>query len=360
MGLIGLAEALPFISLVLFAGHVADRADRRRIVIAALGVLISCAGALLTLTHFGVAHSGRVWPIFLVIFVSGIARSFMTPTRTALFSNLVPRQHYLNAITWRSSTWQFAAVAGPAAGGLIYGFAGPVVAYGVVISFQLLAVLAMIAIPHRSWTQPARNDSVTDSILAGIRFVRNQPILLGAITLDLFAVLFGGAEALAPIFAAEILHVGPEGLGLIRAAPAAGAVLMAVYLSHRRPIERAGPTLLGAVAAFGLCMIGFGLSRSFPFSLLLLAMSGMADNVSVVLRSTLLQTLPPPEMLGRVAAVNSIFIGSSNEIGAFESGVTARLLGTVPSVVVGGCMTLVVVGIAALRVPQLRKLGRLA
>jgi len=172
--------------------------------------------------------------------------------------------------------------------------------------------------------------------------------------------LFGGAEALAPVFAAEILHVGPQGLGLIRAAPAAGAVLMAVYLSHRRPIERSGRALLTAVTVFGCCMLGFALSTNFLLSLVLLAMSGMADNVSVVLRSTLLQTLPPREMLGRVAAVNSIFIGSSNEIGAFESGLAAKLLGTVPSVVFGGCMTLLVVAIAAWRLPQLRKLGRLA
>jgi hypothetical protein len=244
-------------------------------------------------------------------------------------------------------------------GGLIYGFAGPTVAYGTVIVLLAIAAVAIILVPRRTVALPVNDEPIGASILAGVHFVRRQPLLLGAITLDLFAVLFGGAEALAPVFAAEILHVGPEGLGLIRAAPAVGAVIMAVYLSHRGPIERSGRALLSAVVVFGLCMIGFALSTSFFLSLLLLALSGMADNVSVVLRSTLLQTLPPPEMLGRVAAVNSIFIGSSNEIGAFESGLAARLFGTVPSVVLGGCMTLVVAAVAAWRLPQLRRLGRI-
>ena len=359
LGLIGLAEALPFISCALLAGHVADRADRRRVVMAALGVLMLCSTALLGFTVFGAVRTGQVWPVYAVTFVSGIARSFLNTSRTALFSEVVPRELYANAIPWRSSTWQFGAVAGPAVGGLIYGFAGATVAYGTVILLLAVAAIAIVLVPPRPAAPPVSDEPIGASILAGVHFVRRQPLLLGAITLDLFAVLFGGAEALAPVFAAEILHVGPEGLGLIRAAPAAGAVIMAVYLSHRRPIERSGRALLSAVVVFGLCMIAFALSTSFLLSLALLAMSGMADNVSVVLRSTLLQTLPPPEMLGRVAAVNSIFIGSSNEIGAFESGVAARLLGTVPSVVLGGCMTLLVAAVAAWRLPQLRKLGRL-
>jgi Arabinose efflux permease len=360
LGLIGLAEALPFISCALLAGHVADVADRRRVVTGALSVLTMCSVSLLVLTMTGAVGPGRVWPFYVVIFLSGIARSFLMTSRTALFSEIVPRELYANAIPWRSSTWQFAAVAGPAAGGLIYGFAGPKAAYGTAIVLIGLASLAIMLVRKEPRTIPARTEALAESLFAGVRFVRQQPLLLGAITLDLFAVLFGGAEALAPVFAAEILHVGPQGLGLIRAAPAAGAVLMAVYLSHRRPIERSGRALLTAVTVFGCCMLGFALSTNFLLSLVLLAMSGMADNVSVVLRSTLLQTLPPREMLGRVAAVNSIFIGSSNEIGAFESGLAAKLLGTVPSVVFGGCMTLLVVAIAAWRLPQLRKLGRLA
>jgi hypothetical protein len=198
---------------------------------------------------------------------------------------------------------------------------------------------------------------VLKSLTVGLRFVFAQPILLGALTLDLFSVLLAGAEALLPVFADQILHVGPKGLGILRAAPAAGAVIMAVALAHRPPFRRAGPTLLWAVAGFAACIVGFGLSRSFALSAMLLMLSGMFDNISVLIRSTLIQTLTPTELLGRVSAVNSIFIGSSNEIGAFESGVAARLLGTVPAVVLGGLASLGVVGLVAALVPRLRKMG---
>jgi hypothetical protein len=201
-----------------------------------------------------------------------------------------------------------------------------------------------------------RDESFVQSLATGIRFVRGQPVVLGALTLDLFSVLFGGAVALLPVFAAEILHVGPEGLGILRAAPAVGAVLMSLVLAHRRPMQRAGRTLLTSVALFGLAMIGFGLSRNFLLSTALLALSGMADTVSVVIRSTLVQVMTPDHLLGRVASVNAIFIGSSNELGAFESGTAARLLGTVPSVVLGGLATLLVVAATAWKVPQLRRL----
>jgi MFS family permease len=274
-------------------------------------------------------------------------------------SELVPRHQLENAIAWRSSTFQVAAVAGPALGGLLYGFAGAVVSYSVDATLMLLALAGMTMLRY---TAPARTVGRTwalEDLLTGLHFVWGNTVMLGAISLDLFSVFLGGAEALLPVFASEILRVGPQGLGILRAAPAAGAVVMGLYLAHRPPIERAGKTLLIAVAAFALCIIGFGLSRSFLLSLVLLAVSGMADSISVVIRSTLLQMLTPADMLGRVTAVNAIFVGSSNELGAFESGVAAKLLGTVPAVVLGGAASLLVVGLTAHLVPNLRKLGRI-
>jgi MFS family permease len=360
LGLIGLAEALPFIAVALFAGHVADRQDRRYIALLALVGLLVCSAALLvfTLRPF-VLGAGRVWPIYAVIFASGIARSFLQPARTALSAELVPRASYSSAVAWRSSTWQFAAVAGPALGGVLYGFGSATLAYSVDVVLMAGAVLTMLRVSRVARVISPAAGSVLESLGSGIRFVRGQPLILSALTLDLFSVLFGGAVALLPVFASEILRVGPQGLGVLRAAPAIGAVCMSVVLAHRPPLARAGRTLLASVALFGLSMIGFGLSRHFGLSIVLLALSGMVDNVSVVVRSTLLQVLTPEHLLGRVSAVNAVFIGSSNEIGAFESGVAARLLGTVPSVVLGGCATLLVVGLTALRVPELRRLGRL-
>jgi len=356
LGLIGLAEALPFIALALYAGHLADRRDRRGMALLALAVLFVCSVALLWLT---LRHAAAIWPFYAVIFASGIARSFLIPSRTALAAELVPRELYANAVAWRSSTWQFAAVVGPAVGGLLYGFGGPGIAYGADALLMGISIVAMARVRHPRRVAVAQPASIGESLGEGIRWVRSQPIILGAMTLDLFSVLFGGATALLPIFASDILRVGPEGLGLLRAAPAAGAVVMSLTVAHGRPMTRAGRALLVSVALFGACMVGFGLSRSFALSLLLLAASGMVDTISVVVRSTLLQVLTPDALLGRVAAVNAIFIGSSNEVGAFESGVAARLLGAVPAVVLGGVATLGVVGATAWRVPELRALREL-
>ena len=362
LGLMGLAEALPYISIALFAGHVADRQDRRTISLASLALLVVCSVSLLSLSiganWRGNASGHRlVWPFYVVIFLSGIARSFLQPARQALGAEIVPRPLYPNAVAWRSSTWQTAAVAGPALGGLLYGFTSPSFAYGVDASLMIVALLAFAAIAYVPRGVRTMESSVGESLRTGIQFVIREPVLLGAMTLDLFSVLLGGAEALLPVFADSILKVGPQGLGILRAAPAAGATVMSLYLAHRRPFKRAGFALLNAVAVFALCIIGFGLSRSFVLSLALLAISGMADNVSVVVRSTLLQVLTPEQLLGRVSSVNAIFIGSSNELGAFESGVAAKLLGTVTSVVLGGVASLSVVGIVALRIPSLRRLG---
>jgi MFS family permease len=357
LGLIGLAEAVPFIGFALFAGHVADRTNRLRVSLMALVVLLGCSLALLGFTlRPGIISVDRVWPIYAVIFISGIARSFLQPARSALGAELVPRELYPNAVTWRSSTWQLAEVVGPAIGGLVYGFGSARAAYGLDAAIMGVGLLSLMRMRHSPRLSALSSESFLESLATGVRFVRSQPVILGALTLDLFSVLFGGAVALLPVFAAEILHVGPEGLGLLRASPAVGAVFMSLLLAHRPPLRRAGRTLLVSVALFGLCMIGFGLSRDFFLSAALLGLSGMVDTVSVVVRSTLLQVMTPDHLLGRVMAVNAIFIGTSNELGAFESGTAARLIGTVPSVVLGGVVTLIVVAVTAIKVPSLRSL----
>jgi MFS family permease len=357
LGLIGLAEAIPFIAIALFAGHVADRRNRLHISLVALVALLLCSITLFSFTlRPGIISVGRVWPIYAVIFTSGVARSFLQPARSALGAGLVPRDLYPNAVTWRSSAWQLAEVVGPAVGGLVYGFGSARAAYGVDAALMAVGVASLARVRHSPPVTSTSIESFGQSLATGVRFVRGQSVILGALTLDLFSVLFGGAVALLPVFAAEILLVGPEGLGILRASPAVGAVLMSLIMAHRPPLRRAGRTLLISVAVFGLSMIVFGLSRSFVLSAALLMVSGMADTVSVVIRSTLLQVLTPPHLLGRVAAVNAIFIGSSNEIGAFESGTAAKLLGTVPSVVLGGLVTLAVVALTTIKVPALRRL----
>jgi MFS family permease len=361
LGLIGLAEVLPFIAVALPGGYLADRLNRRTVAVAGLAVLALCAAALLWLSATpGLLTRTGVLPIYAVIFVSGIARSVLQPARQALSSELVPREHLQNAIAWRSSSWQIAAVLGPAIGGLLYGFSGAVAAYSVDVSLMVCALAGMVTMRYVPAERVASVQSVGTNLLVGLKFVFGQPVILAAMSLDLFSVFLGGAEALLPVFANEVLHVGAQGLGILRAAPAAGAVTMGLYLAHRRPFERAGRNMLLAVCVFALCIIGFGLSRSFWLSLALLSVSGMADSVSVVIRSTLLQMLTPPDMLGRASAVNSVFVGSSNELGAFESGVAAKLFGVVPAVVLGGAAALVVVGLTARLVPTLRKLERIS
>ncbi len=360
LGLIGLAEALPFIAVALPAGYVADRWNRRTIIVVALAVLVACALGLLAFSTAPALHRHvGVRPIYAIIFASGIARSLLQPARQAFGAEIIPREMYENAIAWRSSSWQTASVVGPALGGLLYGFAGPVTAYAVGAALITFALGGFLVVRYVPGQRELLGVPMLTGLVTGLRFVWREPVILAALSLDLFSVFLGGAEALLPVFASEILHVGPQGLGILRAAPAAGAVLMGLWLAHRGPIERAGRTMLLAVAVFALAIIGFGLSKSFWLSGALLLASGMADNVSVVIRSTLLQILTPPEMLGRVSAVNSVFIGSSNELGAFESGVTARLLGTVPALVLGGVASLVVVVFTARVVPRLRQLGRI-
>ena len=354
LGLIGLSEAVPFLGLSLVGGWAADHMDRRKLALLAMLALILGAALLLKL-NLGEGPRAA-WPFYAIQALAGLGRAFNRPANAALGTELVPREAYQNASTWRSSTFHLAQVAGPALGGLLYGFLGPRTAYSVEVVFMLFAFGAVLQIRPRP--RAPQNTPLLRSLGEGVVFVFKHRLVLSAMSLDLFAVLFGGAVALLPVFALEVLKVGPQGLGLLRAAPAIGSVLMSFWLAHHPP-RRAGLTLLCCVAGFGLCWMGFAVSLSFWLSLGLLALSGALDNVSVVLRGTLIQTLTPPEMMGRVQAVSGFFIGSSNELGAFESGLAARLLGVVPSVVFGGCMTLGVVGVTGWKVPELRKLARL-
>jgi MFS family permease len=363
LGMVGLAEAAPFIGFALYAGHVADVRDRKRIALVALVVLFLCAAALAVASALFLARGHTVgwirWTIYAVIVICGAARSFLLPARNALGADLVPRPLFPSAVAWRTGIWQVAAVTGPAMGGLFYAWIGATSSYAIAAALMAVALFTVARIEVAPRPPVARAESLGASVRAGLAFLFSRPIFLGAMTLDLLAVLFGGAVAILPIFAEEILHVGPQGLGALRAAPAVGAVLMSSLLALRPPPRRAGRIFLSAVALFGVFMIAFALSRSFWLSLLLLAVSGAADMLSVYFRSTLVQVLVPSGMLGRVSAVNQIFIGSSNEIGAFESGVAAKLLGTVSSVVMGGVVTVVVTLVTAWRVPALARLDRL-
>jgi MFS family permease len=355
LGLVGLAEALPFLALTLVGGWAADRVDRRALSLLSL-VAVIASGAWLLAVSLG--QPGSALPLYAAQALAGLGRAFFRPASSALGTELVPREHYQNAATWRSSAMHLAMVAGPAAGGALIAIGGTRLAYAVVVALVTAGLAALAAIARRP--RPGAGPGHIGRDLAdGVRFVFAQPLLLAPLSLDLFAVLFGGAVALLPLFAKEVLGVGEVGFGVLRAAPAAGALVMSVSLARFGHFRRAGRALLWCVAGFGVSWIVFALSRSYALSLALLALGGALDNVSVVLRATLVQTYTPQEMMGRVAAVNSFFIGSSNELGAFESGVAARLLGVVPSVVVGGAMTLATVALVAWRAPQLRRLARI-
>jgi predicted MFS family arabinose efflux permease len=269
---------------------------------------------------------------------------------------MVPRNEYLSASTWNSTGWQLGAITGPAVGGLVYALGGPMPCYTLVAALTMLGTVFLLTIKKVDKPVIQNAEPIKIRLFSGIRFVFKTPIILGALSLDLFAVLFGGAVALLPVFASDILKVGPEGLGILRAAPAVGSTLMAFIMAYRKPMKNAGVNLLLAVAGFGITSIVFGLSESFTLSVLMLGIGGALDNVSVIIRSVILQMLTPDDMRGRVSAVNSIFIGSSNEIGAFESGLAASLLGIIPSVVFGGVMTLAVVAFTWWKAPSLRRL----
>ena len=361
LGLIGLVEVFPQISISLFAGHYVDLWNRKKIV-RYTTLLLLAGSAILTLYSIESFHSYQhlgIWPMFITIFLTGLSRGILMPANTALLGQLVDKKDYANAATWSSANWQVAAVMGPALGGLIYGFSSISVAYGSVFILFLFSLwmISRVEVAGRIVSDKVSEEDIFSRIREGIGFVMKSPQLLGAFSLDMFAVLFGGAVAMLPVFASDILHVGPQGLGFLRACPALGAIFMSFYLMFNPPVKNSGRTLLLAVSAFGLCMIGFAFSHWFWLSALLLLLSGLFDNVSVVIRGTILQLYTPEHMRGRVASVNSIFIGSSNELGAFESGMAAKLMGLVPSVAFGGIMTLIVVATTAKVNPVLRKLS---
>lgn len=355
LGLVGLAMFVPMLLMTLPAGHMADRHSRQALL---LGSQTLSAGASLGLAALSF-WQGPVWLTYAALALAGLASALGRPARGAILRQLVPDHLVGTAVTWNSSGWQFASVAGPALGGVVIALTGGAT-WAFVLSFLFsLAVLVLFGTIRPRAAERTADPISLASLLAGLKFVRSTEMILAAMTLDLFAVFLGGAVALLPVFAKDILQVGPVGLGWLRAAPSAGAVLMALMLAHRPLIRRAGPAMLWSVAGFGAATIGFGLSRNPYLSFALLAITGATDMVSVVIRSTLVQVLTPESMRGRVGAINSIFIGSSNELGGFESGMTARLFGAVASVVGGGVGTLAVVTTVGLAWPGLRQLGPL-
>lgn len=359
LGFIGLVEAIPSIIVSLYAGHLADNANRKTIAVTCLVIFFACSISLLLFTfeNFKSLIGFDIYHIYAVIFISGIARGFMSPASFGLSSQIVPRELYQYSSLWSSTAFQIGLVAGPALGGLIYGFVGATATYATDCILVVLALVSVLMITRQTTPKSTEDQSIFESISEGLKFVFSNQIILGSLSLDLFAVLFGGAVALLPIFADEILHVGPKGLGILRTAPAVGALLMSWLVAKRKSQGNDGFELLLSVAGFGICTILFGISKNFYFSVLMLALTGMFDNVSVIIRSTIIQIMTPDSMRGRVSAVNSIFIGSSNEIGSFESGVAAKLLGLVPSVIFGGSMTIFVVIVTALKADKLRKLN---
>ncbi len=362
IGMIGLAEAIPFIGLALFGGQVADTVRRKKILLWATLFLLIASWALFTITSNGdILKETGTWPIFGIIFCTGIARGFLSPVFPAYMSQLVPRSLYANATTWQSNSWHITAVLGPAIGGILIGWISTLFAYGTSSTLITFAFFLMFFITDHPLPEIARTtESIFRRLTAGFRFVFSNQIMLSALTLDLFAVLFGGAVAMVPVFADQVLHAGRDAdfvTGLLRSAPAAGAILMGLFMTKYPPTKKAGRNLILAVIGFGLCMIAFALSRNVWLSFGVLFLSGIFDNVSVMIRHTILQLLTPDNMRGRVAAVNGVFIGSSNEIGEFESGAAARYMGNVPSVIFGGCMTILVVLGVLVAAPKLRKLN---
>ncbi|MCK6609985.1 MAG: MFS transporter [Bacteroidia bacterium] len=358
LGLIGLAEAIPALSVALYAGHLADIRNKKHIMLLCLiGLLLSSAGLFAsTSSLLELSTDFRVKLIYFFIFLSGIARGFYAPSSFSLIPRLVPREQLAQAGTFNSTTWQFAAVVGPASGGLIYGFWGIQVTFLFILGLMSLSLFFLSRVKGDFTPHPQPEEALSLRLKEGIRFVYTNKVILSALSLDLFSVLFGGVTALLPIFANEILNTGPEGLGILRAAPSLGAVISMGLIGVLPVIQLPGKVLIRVVFGFGICMIAFALSESFWLSVFFLFLSGALDGISVVIRSNILQLQTPDHMRGRVSSVNTMFIGSSNEIGAFESGLAAKLLGTIPSVIFGGSMTLLVVSIAQWKADALKKL----
>jgi MFS family permease len=356
LGLIGLAEAIPAIGIALYGGYVADKSNKKYLLIKVVGLILLSSSVLFVVTLPSVTlQLGQkllITIIYLMIFVNGIARGFYAPTAFSIMAMIIPRENYPNSSTWNSSVWQTASILGPAVGGLLYGFAGINHSFFFILICLIISFVATFFLKSRPATY-VRMNSMLQSLSEGLKFVFKTKMLLGALSLDLFSVFFGGAVALIPVIAVEVLHVGATEFGFLRAAPAVGAVLTMLLMTRFSPMGKPWRNLLLAVTGFGVSIICYGLSTNFYLTLFFLFLEGAFDSVSVIIRSTILQLLTPDDMRGRVSAVNSMFIGSSNEIGQFESGLTAKLMRTVPAIVFGGTMTLIVSGITYLKTKKL-------
>jgi MFS family permease len=350
LGWLGLVEAIPALSLVLFGGHVADRRDRRSIILITSTLAVGCAVALALLSR---DPALSLAPILAVIFVTGIASGFERPALSAFEAQVIPREQAVQGVSYQSSVSQAGAILGPALGGIAVALIGVAATYGVIALLLAVSTICMWIIPRKPMPEPIAGESVIESLLGGIRYVSRTPALIGSMALDLFAVFFGGAIALLPIFATDILNVGATGFGLLNAAPAIGALTIMFVAMKYPPKRHAGRLLHVAIAGFGVAMVGFALSTSVVLSFALLVVAGMCDGVSVVVRRAITRLFAPDAMRGRVSAVSTVFIGASNELGAFESGVAATLLGTVRSVWIGGLLTLGVVAWTAVKAPKL-------
>jgi MFS family permease len=356
LGYVGLAQFLPAILLFPLSGHASDRFERRNVLSACYAGYAVCFGLLLILARQG---TPSIVSIYVVLVLIGIVRSFNSTASRAILPQLVPIEHFPNAVAWNSSIFQAGTILGPAFGGIVYAaFHGPSAVYAIAMVTAAGAMVSTFRIRPEVKARP-REPMTLKTVFAGLHFIWSRKLILGAISLDLFAVLLGGAVALLPVYAREILHTGPWGLGLLRTAPGVGAAVMAVMVAHWPLRGKSGPTLLWAVAGFGVFTIIFGVSRSLPLSLVALFLLGASDMISVIIRATLTQLATPDEMRGRVTAVDMIFIGTSNEFGQFESGLTAQWFGTVPAVILGGVGTLVVIALWAWWFPELRQAGDL-
>jgi MFS family permease len=348
LGLIGLCEAIPAIAIALYGGYVADKSNKKNLLKKVVGTILFASFILYVVTLPSVTlflgQSLLITSIYILVFVIGIARGFYAPTAFSLMAMIIPRAHYPNSSTWNSSAWQTASIAGPAIGGLLYGFAGINHTFIFVLICMLISFVSTFFFKDRPATYVSTT-GIYQSLSEGLKFVFKTKILVGALSLDLFSVFFGGAVALIPVIATEILHVGAVEFGMLRAAPAVGAVITMLLMTRFSPMGKPWRNLLFAVTGFGVSIICYGLSTNFYLTLFFLFLEGAFDSVSVIIRSTILQIVTPDDMRGRVSSVNSMFIGSSNEIGQFESGLTAKLMRTVPAIVFGGCMTLAVSGI---------------
>lgn len=360
LGLVGLCEAIPAITIALYGGYVADKSEKRKMLLTISSLVFTSSMVMFLVTSKEASayihHNWIVPIIYIMIFLNGLARAFYGPATFSIYAHSIPKEIYPNGSTWSSSSWQIASILGPAAGGLIYGYYGITTTFVVILVFLILSIILVGFLkPHPPVFVP--KESIWNSLSEGIDFVFKSKMLIWAMSLDLFSVFFGGAVALLPVFAHDILKVGAQGLGFMRATSSLGAVLTMLVMARFSPMGKPWRNLLIAVTGFGVSIICFGLSTSFYLSLFFLFTEGAFDSVSVIIRGTIMQLLTPDHMRGRVSAVNSMFIGSSNEIGAFESGTAAKLLGTVPSVIFGGSVTLVIVTITYLKTKKLLPLS---